>query len=390
MIQEKYESLKKLCETFNEKMLLEDLYQAYRAQIENKKEIYIWGAGQFGKFAYSQFKKAGWDVLAFIDNNTDLDGEHLFVGGGKWVNIISPDMVEPGYTIVICTKYFPEIEMQIKNELSNPCLFYGVFSVLRNDIWREWDSTLLHVYKKMDVFRDNYISVFEKCADNLSKKVLDCILKYRFTMKSEWLKEAYALTCSYAAESSKEYFDTSIMYWQRDEVFVDCGGYIGDTVVDFLEFSKNAYKRIYFLEPNPEIYKKAKNTLKNVHDIDFIPAGAGESAGTFLFSGDGDSGHLDINGNESISVVALDEVVTEKPTFIKMDIEGAEKSALLGAKKIIKQHMPKLAICVYHKPEDIFEILELIDSWEIEYNYYFRHYSKGISGTILYCIPQNK
>lgn len=73
-----------------------------------------------------------------------------------------------------------------------------------------------------------------------------------------------------------------------------------------------------------------------------------------------------------------------------MDIEGAELSALQGASKLIQKHRPKLAICVYHKPEDLFEILEFIDSFGINYKYYFRHYTKGVSGTILYCIPQSE
>lgn len=379
-----YESEKKLYGEFTEQTLLADLKQTYSSVIGNKKKIYIWAAGQFGRFASAQFKMAGWEVLAIIDNNPALAGNTI--EGDK---IISPDMVESGYTIVICTKYFPEIETQIKAKLSNPCLFYGVFSVLHNDIWKEWDSTLLHVYEKMDIYRENYIHTFQKCTDDISRSVLDCILNYRFTMKCEWLKKAYTLT-GISSENAKEYFDSSIMYSQDDEVFIDCGGYIGDTVLDFLDFSGNRYKKIYFLEPNPEVYQKAEYTLKDVHDITFIPAGAGEKTGIFRFSGNGDSGRLDAEGEENISVIALDEIIAEKPTFIKMDIEGAERSALLGAKEIIIKYTPKLAICVYHKPEDIFEIIELIDSWEVKYNYYFRHYSKGISGTILYCIPQNR
>lgn len=52
-----------------------------------------------------------------------------------------------------------------------------------------------------------------------------------------------------------------------------------------------------------------------------------------------------------------DETVYDKePTFIKMDIEGSEQEALKGCKRILKELKPKLALCVYHKPEDLFEI----------------------------------
>lgn len=158
----------------------------------------------------------------------------------------------------------------------------------------------------------------------------------------------------------------------------------------FIKCADDIYKKNYFFEPGMEVYSRAKRNLKNVHDVLFTQAGVGEKAGVLQFSGEDDFGHIDDNGMETINIVMLDEVVEDQPTFIKMDIEGAELSALKGASKLIKKHRPKLAICVYHKPEDLFEILELIDSFGINYKYYFRHYTNRVSGTILYCIPQSE
>ena len=73
-------------------------------------------------------------------------------------------------------------------------------------------------------------------------------------------------------------------------------------------------------------------------------------------------------------------------TFIKMDIEGSEIPALRGAKEIIETQKPKLAICVYHKPEDIWEIPELILDYVPEYRLYLRHYSITYTETVLYAI----
>lgn len=57
-----------------------------------------------------------------------------------------------------------------------------------------------------------------------------------------------------------------------------------------------------------------------------------------------------------IETVALDELIDERVTFLKMDIEGAEAEAIKGAKNIIQKDKPKLAICIYHKPNDLWEI----------------------------------
>lgn len=87
-------------------------------------------------------------------------------------------------------------------------------------------------------------------------------------------------------------------------------------------------------------------------------------------------------------MTALDMFFQEReaPTFIKMDIEGAEKEALIGAEQIIRCHKPKLAICVYHKPEDIYVLPELINSFREDYRFYLRHYSNTIYETVLYAV----
>ena len=79
-------------------------------------------------------------------------------------------------------------------------------------------------------------------------------------------------------------------------------------------------------------------------------------------------------------------MIHDDVTFIKMDIEGSEYQALLGAKQIIKEKVPKLAISVYHNPEDIVQIPRLILSLRKEYKFYIRHYSSTGFDTILYAV----
>ena len=67
-----------------------------------------------------------------------------------------------------------------------------------------------------------------------------------------------------------------------------------------------------------------------------------------------------------------------------MDIDGAEYSALLGAKEIICKYKPKLTICIYHSFEDRFRIPELIKSFVPEYKFYLKK-SSPVYETILFC-----
>ncbi len=73
-------------------------------------------------------------------------------------------------------------------------------------------------------------------------------------------------------------------------------------------------------------------------------------------------------------------------TFIKMDIEGSEYEALIGAQNTIKKNRPKLAICIYHSDEDMLRLIELIANWDLGYKFYIRHHAQKISETVLYAI----
>ncbi len=90
------------------------------------------------------------------------------------------------------------------------------------------------------------------------------------------------------------------------------------------------------------------------------------------------------DGEDSIEVVALDSVIKEKVTFIKMDIEGSELKALQGGRNLIRTYMPKLAISIYHKWEDLIDIPVYIHELAPEYKLFIRHYFYSPAETVLY------
>ncbi len=90
----------------------------------------------------------------------------------------------------------------------------------------------------------------------------------------------------------------------------------------------------------------------------------------------------------SAEIVRLDDALkSEDVTFIKMDIEGSEVAALRGAEEILRTKKPQLAICVYHKTSDFWEIPSLIREGGLNYKLYLRHhYNRNCWGTVLYAV----
>jgi hypothetical protein len=96
---------------------------------------------------------------------------------------------------------------------------------------------------------------------------------------------------------------------------------------------------------------------------------------------------MDASGEIRIETDSVDHVCEgEKVTFIKMDIEGAELEALKGARNTICRHRPKLAICVYHRQEDLVTIPQYILSLHEDYRLYLRHYGDFCTETVLYAV----
>ncbi len=186
-----------------------------------------------------------------------------------------------------------------------------------------------------------------------------------------------------------QYFDLPQLQL-GDEYFVDVGALDGETTKHFLEHFSGGHA--YVFEPSAAQYEAMKKELKVYGGAtELFPYGLYDRNGTVRFSTcgyDAGSARVSKTGDTSIKVRRMDDVlIGKRVTFIKMDIEGSELAALKGAEQIIRTQKPKLAICVYHKPEDIWEIPGLILDYVPEYRLYLRHYSITNTETVLYAIP---
>ena len=217
---------------------------------------------------------------------------------------------------------------------------------------------------------DDFIWVFNHLQDYKSKKVLLNILVHWIMFDEDSLK-------AIIDNSFIHYFDLDIIKCGGDEVFVDLGGYVGDTVIDYIStYGEDSYKSIYTYEITPENFEILKENLKGYDNIIYRASGASDKCG-FMYLEDSaihsSAYQLGEKGTIKVPTVTLDEDIKEKVTFIKMDIEGAEQSALRGAVKHIKDSHPKMAISVYHNNEDIWKIAEMVSELDPTYKFYLRY-----------------
>lgn len=187
---------------------------------------------------------------------------------------------------------------------------------------------------------------------------------------------------------SEQYFEKGIISYGKNEVFVDGGCLNYASSKQFLKECPSA-KKIYAFEPDFESAKRCKQEAANSepHEYKIIEKGLYSKNTELHFKsmGNGCSG-IAKEGESIVNVCTIDNEIDEPVTFIKMDIEGAELDALKGAAETIKRYHPKLAICIYHKPEDIVEIPEYILKLNPEYKLYLRHYSDNAGETVLYAV----
>ncbi|MBR1858028.1 MAG: FkbM family methyltransferase [Selenomonadaceae bacterium] len=193
---------------------------------------------------------------------------------------------------------------------------------------------------------------------------------------------------------SREYVLYGLTGWQyfdyfephENEIFVDGGCYDGKTAIEFTKWATKGYDYIYSFEANSHSIKDCEDTFNHYKlKGEIINKGLWDKREKVTFEPHARSSAIIGNGIETIETISLDEFLNGKRvTFIKMDIEGSEYKALLGAKETIRKWHPRLAICVYHKPEDILEIPALLLDIQSDYKFALRHHSNIGIEAVLY------
>ena len=256
-------------------------------------------------------------------------------------------------------------------------LKFSVFHLISAGSMFNWARSFFQNHK-IDLF-----NIRNLLADERSKKTLDAIIETRIG-RSKGFEHLLSLS------DSNQYFnELTYVCNSEKEIFVDCGAFDGDSITKFANFSNFRYKKIIAFEPLEENYINLYKNTKAIPSVNIIKKASWNMDAELSFTANTSASAISSDGLVKIKATTIDKIAkNQKITFIKMDVEGSEYESLLGAKKTIERNHPKLAICVYHKAEDIIILPKLIQSFKVPYKYYLRHHSNRLSETVLYCIPQ--
>ena len=259
-----------------------------------------------------------------------------------------PDMI----ALLCFGSSLPEVIDSVTQKSAEVTLFAPSVPVYGENIFNE--SFYRENKEKIDLAR----SVF---SDERSKEVFDSIINYRLSGEIGYLLQA---------QNTRE--ENYSLLGLENEIFVDLGAYRGDTLLEISELCN--LKKAFVCEPDIKSFKKLKENTKHIKNVEYINCAIGEKDGEAYFDRKKGRGSSVAMTGETVELRAVDSVLKgERATFIKMDVEGNEKNALIGAKNTIREYLPKLKIAAYHRSEDIFDLPLLIHNFSEEYQLFLRH-----------------
>lgn len=357
-----------------------DYEEKFLDTIKEEAEFIIFGAGIGGEKTFSLLKKVGLSqkVVAFVDNNMRKVGSD-YCG----VKVISADkilQVANNPIIIISSTAYDRIVGQLEKMgvEKKRTVYFQPARLLEGDQEKEFIRS--HIQE--------FSFFYDMLKDEKSKEIVVDLLNYRITKEQKWLDKM----ADYVDDEKEQYFDTEILdRYEVEEGFVDGGAYIGDTLEEFIKHFPTWKTDYYCFEADEEIcsilrLKVDKMQLDYVQIYEYALWNT-KTQIAFDNSIGGAGNHIG-EGGKNVNCISIDSALVGKQIdFIKMDIEGAEHNAIEGAKETIKKCLPVMAICVYHKPEDFYDILMLIHNISSEYKFYIRQYRYGQTETVLYAVP---
>jgi FkbM family methyltransferase len=341
-----------------------------KSVVATEKPVYIYGCGDIGSCVLKYLQKNNISVQGFlVDDEYYLYSERKL---GYDVKKLSDVKKNPGYVFI----GFADV-VRAKQRLEKYTSSDDIKCISNPYVY-------LEPYEISEKFYADNKDEFEKSKklfeDKLSKDLFDAYLKVR-------INKCYEYLLPYGG--CKTYFNDEIMNLSREEVYVDCGAYDGDSVLEFVKATQGIYQKIFAIEPDSTNFNELTRNMneRNIKDVKCFNNGVWNKKEKLYFSANDEqeSGILTSESKNLIQADTLDDMLKgEKITFIKMSVQGAEKEAIMGAANILVCQEPKLAITIFMKPNSLIEIPKLIKKINPNYKIYLRCEESFFARVILY------
>lgn len=352
---------------------LSHIKKSILSQLVNSGGVYIFGAGVVGRQTMLECQRNNIVIRGFVDNNPNRRGEKMF-----GIPILSPAELDPVGDVVIVSvgKHAETIAEQLRSlDIRRIINLSQFFFAVDSSAQPERDY-----FADLSSHRMKWIALALILGDSRSREVLDAVVYHRLSLDNASL----AAVCD---SDIPQWFDPLFLTPNEKAVFVDGGAYDGDTAETFRQINGPAL-RIHAFELDPDIASRAAARLKKYPEAVVHPSGLSDKRAKLAFTSTGiTDGKLTETGENSVEVTAIDDVVAEDATFIKLDIEGYEKEAIVGAERQIRNNLPLIALAVYHKASDPWSLPSQISALNSAYKYYLRHYTQVAFETVIYAVP---
>lgn len=336
------------------------------------KRIFLFGAGAAGKIYIDVFRRYKVPLAGIIDNfKESIQGTPVLRMGQVAKEC---DLAECVFVISA-----PKSQKQILEVLSQ---YVGASQIYTFAISRYCfpHNELALAKKHLIEHKEQYSEVYNMLADDQSRYVMEKVLRGRMSARYSDFEDA---------RTGEFYYPSDLFTFNDEEIMVELGSYDGETLQEFIDLCPN-FKRAYCFEADRVCVNKLNKLAKPYGErIKVIPKIAWDRHEMldFISSEGMGSSKVTTQGNGDLLETALvDEEVTEKISYMKMDIEGSEMRALLGSRQQIRQNKPRLAISVYHRNEDIVDIPQFLLSLRPDYRLYLRHHGWDDNDTVLYAL----
>lgn len=266
------------------------------------------------------------------------------------------------FIIVLAFAVFREDMLsKIKDKMAGYELIAPCVSVFGNDFFS---------LRTLSEHVDDINKAYSLLEDSASKDVFISSLEYRLSGDPRYL---------FSCESDRRDVFENIFKLGKNEYFIDLGAYRGDTIEEFLSMTSCEFEKILALEPDIKNYKKCIEYVESLPDDISAKITAVNKASWCderilnFCGGGGRNSNLGI-GDEFVHTVAVDSIADGVPTYIKMDVEGAELETLEGLKHTLSSCKPKLSVSAYHRVTDLFTLPLKIKELNPDYKIFLRHH----------------
>lgn len=347
-------------------------------------QLILHGAGPLGRLVLQQLELIGLRPIAFTDNNQQL--WHSDVGG---IPVLPPSEASERYRDRACfvvTIYNGSRARRQLRELG--CNYVAPFAVLFCNYPEVFTPAFgIDLPHNLPAFVEEIRACYDILSDEESRNELVAQIESRYWLTFDCLPNPL--------DPVGTYFPLDLVSPTEHEVFVDCGSFQGDILPSFISHWNSRFKHIYALEPDPsnrEVLERITQKLGLTDRTTIMPYAIGERNEAVSFASTGTvTSQITKEGSISVECRRLDAIDWPLlPTYVKMDIEGAEPQAISGATDLLRRHQPVLAACTYHRSEHLWQIPNLIHSIAPEYKLFLRRYAEECWEGVCYAIPSQR